>query len=138
MTIGKHIVLDVYDVSNDIFKKLDSNYKDFHNYIKKSLKSNKMTLIKSSYKNFSNNIENKGAFTSLYLLSESHLSFHTWPEHNYIAIDCFTCGNCDPEKIIDDILEYLKSTNFKKQIIIRGHHIDKYHDYENKSNFYSI
>ena len=26
------------------------------------------------------------------LLSESHISIHTWPEHGYAAIDVFTCG----------------------------------------------
>lgn len=124
MNIGKHVILDVYDISSDIFKKIHSNYQDFDDYIKSVLKFNNMNLIETSYKNFSDDNTLMGAFTSLYLLSESHLSFHTWPEHNYIAIDCFTCGKCDPEKIIDDILKYLKSTNFKKQIIIRGREID--------------
>ena len=34
--------------------------------------------------------------TALGLLSESHISIHTWPEHAFIAIDLFTCGNCKP------------------------------------------
>lgn len=31
--------------------------------------------------------------TGLYLLSESHLSYHTYPETNYISIDVYTCGS---------------------------------------------
>ncbi|AOQ24711.1 S-adenosylmethionine decarboxylase proenzyme [Moorella thermoacetica] len=32
-------------------------------------------------------------YTLLLLLAESHLSVHTYPEHNYIALDIFTCGS---------------------------------------------
>lgn len=43
--------------------------------------------------------------TAVALLSESHISIHTWPEHGYAAIDAFTCGShCDPEVAI----KYLK------------------------------
>ena len=31
--------------------------------------------------------------TLLYLLSESHFSLHTWPEHNKIRMDFFSCQN---------------------------------------------
>jgi S-adenosylmethionine decarboxylase len=30
--------------------------------------------------------------SGILLLSESHISVHTWPEHGYAAIDLFTCG----------------------------------------------
>lgn len=26
------------------------------------------------------------------VIEESHIAIHTWPEHNYVAIDFFTCG----------------------------------------------
>jgi len=35
------------------------------------------------------------------VISESHLSTHTWPEHGYVALDIYTCGNnIDPEKAV--------------------------------------
>lgn len=34
--------------------------------------------------------------TGVAILAESHISIHTWPEINYIALDVFVCGACDP------------------------------------------
>jgi S-adenosylmethionine decarboxylase proenzyme len=41
-----------------------------------------------------------GAMTALFLLCESHFSIHCYPEHNYIAIDIFTCGPSDPTELL--------------------------------------
>ncbi len=45
--------------------------------------------------------------TGFAILAESHLSIHSWPELNYLAVDIFTCGtNTDPHAA----LRYLKRT----------------------------
>src|SRR4051794_32121502 len=32
------------------------------------------------------------------ILAESHLAIHSWPEHGYVAVDLFGCGNkLDPD-----------------------------------------
>lgn len=33
--------------------------------------------------------------SGIILISESHLSIHTWPEDGYAAIDIFTCGDVE-------------------------------------------
>ncbi len=35
--------------------------------------------------------------TGVVVIAESHFSIHTWPEHQYVAVDLFTCGErADP------------------------------------------
>jgi S-adenosylmethionine decarboxylase len=38
--------------------------------------------------------------TGLFLLSESHASYHSYPEFGYLAIDVFTCGHVDPLQVV--------------------------------------
>ncbi|MBI3250578.1 MAG: adenosylmethionine decarboxylase [Candidatus Andersenbacteria bacterium] len=62
--------------------------------------------------------------TGFYLLSESHLAFHTWPEKKYIAIDLFTCSAREKTEVAIDTLkrEFLAYglKKFKVKIIRRG------------------
>jgi S-adenosylmethionine decarboxylase len=46
--------------------------------------------------------------TGVLVLSESHLSIHTYPEEGFAAVDCYTCGHTvDPEIACDHIREAL-------------------------------
>jgi len=59
--------------------------------------------------------------TAFVLLAESHISFHSWPEHNYAAVDVFTCGDTtEPEKACAFLAEKFKA---KSQHIIT---LDRY------------
>lgn len=50
--------------------------------------------------------------TGLYLLSESHLSYHTWPEYNKICLDLFTCGdNIKYENVKKYLLQFFSDIN---------------------------
>lgn len=55
------------------------------------------------------------------VISESHVSTHTWPEYGYAAVDFFTCGDAvDPKKGLDYIKQQLGATNVDVQEIARG------------------
>jgi len=41
-----------------------------------------------------------GGVTGVAVLSESHISIHSWPEYQYAAVDIFMCGQADPYKTI--------------------------------------
>ena len=46
-----------------------------------------------------------GGVTGVAVLSESHISIHTWPEFEYAALDIFLCGTKDPYKALNAIKE---------------------------------
>ena len=46
-----------------------------------------------------------GGATFIYLLAESHMSVHTWPEKKFAAIDLFGCGGkMEPLVVIDELI----------------------------------
>lgn len=55
-----------------------------------------------------------GGVTGVAVLAESHISIHTWPENDLVAIDIFMCGASDPEKA----LQYLQQTLQPKEVNI--------------------
>ena len=46
-----------------------------------------------------------GAITLVLILAESHLSIHTWPEERLIAIDLFSCGAIDGQRVLDQLTQ---------------------------------
>lgn len=63
------------------------------------------------------------AFTILFLLGESHMSVHTYPEMGYIAFDLYTCRQYDNDeeyrKVVNFIIAYLDCF-MTYDILIRG------------------
>jgi S-adenosylmethionine decarboxylase len=111
MPRGHHIIAE--------FRKCDpkkimlvSNVKPI---LEKSVVDSGLTKLSSSYHQF----EPFGV-TGFVLLSESHISLHTWPEKKYIAIDLFTCGPKKKAlKAFDVLCEGFKPREVKKMELDR-------------------
>jgi len=59
--------------------------------------------------------------TGFILLAESHISIHTWPERNYVAVDIFSCGrNSQPYKGLDYLKKEFQPEKIRVQEIKRG------------------
>ena len=59
--------------------------------------------------------------TAVVVLKESHVAIHTWPEHDYAAIDLFTCGSKEQaRKACQNLAESLKPGRVKRREIVRG------------------
>jgi len=55
------------------------------------------------------------------VISESHISSHTWPEYGYGAIDFYTCGDSvDPEKGLNYAVEAFGASTAHITEITRG------------------
>jgi S-adenosylmethionine decarboxylase len=61
-----------------------------------------------------------GAITLVLILAESHLSIHTWPEEDLIAIDLFSCGAIDGEAVISGLTRSLRLEAVSVRRLSRG------------------
>lgn len=62
----------------------------------------KVTVIKSVFHKFA-----PQGISGVVVIAESHLTIHTWPEHEYAAIDLFSCT----DKIrFSEMLDFLSHT----------------------------
>jgi S-adenosylmethionine decarboxylase len=61
-----------------------------------------------------------GAITLVLILAESHLSIHTWPEEDLIAIDLFSCGGIDGDAVISGLTRSLRLDAVSVRKLARG------------------
>lgn len=54
------------------------------------------------------------------IISESHLTIHSFPEHGYASIDVYTCGDLDPNIAADYIAEALGAQTRENIELPRG------------------
>lgn len=112
-TYGRHICNDLYGVRHDTLNNLTL----LMFMLIEAAEHCGATVLGVQSKKF----EPSGV-TVLVLLSESHLSIHTYPEKGFAAIDCYTCGeNADPQKAMDMLLEVLKPERYFTKRVYRGY-----------------
>jgi S-adenosylmethionine/arginine decarboxylase-like enzyme len=62
-----------------------------------------------------------GGRTIVFILSESHFVFHSYPENNYFLIDLYVCDlTIDLEEIASKIVDSLQVKVKKQEIHVRG------------------
>jgi spermidine synthase len=57
--------------------------------------------------------------SAVVLLAESHASVHTWPEWGDAAIDAFTCGDVDPDRLVELVAEALHPSGVRRTMVPR-------------------
>ncbi|MDC9583198.1 adenosylmethionine decarboxylase [Xenorhabdus sp. PR6a] len=115
--LGHHYVLDVV-LDDEIFLKNEHRLQVFFQDILSKTNFKVIGFLSHKF-----TVGGEGV-TGIFLLSESHLSYHTYPESNYISIDLYTCG----EKCLSAIREIEASLSSVTRIVVRyierGSHIN--------------
>lgn len=64
--------------------------------------------------------------TIVYLLSESHASLHTYPEHGACFVDLFTCGDhCSSEQFDQFLRNYLQPKRVNARLFLRSETVEE-------------
>lgn len=111
-SLGFHYVWDVYNCAFDAIALVSPVEKLMDDIIQ----SSSLTLIDKKFNQFAPH-----GVTGIYLLEESHLSAHSWPENGYIALDLFSCIALDDSTKIKNIIEdHLGQVRIEERKIERG------------------
>lgn len=82
--LGRHITIEYYDCASDVLLDKDR----LETILLKAARESGATIISSSFHQF----EPQGV-SGVLIIAESHFTVHAWPEHNYAAVDIFTCAD---------------------------------------------
>ena len=84
--VGKHILIDIKNIESDKLKLVE----DMKLFLDRIVEELKLNVVGECSHQFEKNNYPYGA-TLVYLLSESHLSVHTFVDEGKITLDLFTC-----------------------------------------------
>jgi len=112
-TNGTHILIDGWEPRN---RKLLTDVDAAYVIAKRAIEVGKFHPLEDIY-----HIFDSGGYSLVVLLKESHVSIHTYPEHDYAAIDFYGCG--DRKDAYESLRYLLKEFSFRNhsfRIIRRG------------------
>ncbi|OGH56625.1 MAG: S-adenosylmethionine decarboxylase proenzyme [Candidatus Lindowbacteria bacterium RIFCSPLOWO2_12_FULL_62_27] len=110
--LGKHLLVELYDCD----PKLLNNTSTVEREMQRAARAAKATIVRSTFHTFS-----PWGVSGVVLIAESHLTIHTWPEHNYAAIDIFTCGgSVEPYTAYQVLKDAFRSKNSSVIELKRG------------------
>jgi S-adenosylmethionine decarboxylase len=108
--MGKHYLLNLFGCSFVLLN--DEHF--LVDLLENAAAASGATVLKTVYEKF----EPQGV-TVICLLSESHISIHTWPEEGKAACDIYTCGDSNPKIGCDIMIHQLQSNTHTLSYIER-------------------
>jgi len=100
--LGRHFLIELWEADNLDKPEIGEEA------LVETVRASGGTLLDTRFVPFPN-----GGYSGVCIIAESHVTIHTWPEHNYAAVDMFTCG---PNMDFDAGLEMLKKYFAPKSI----------------------
>ncbi len=82
--LGRQLTIEYYECGNGVLLSRDT----VEQALLKGATDSGATIISSSFHKF----EPQGV-SGVVIIAESHFTVHAWPEHDYAAVDIFTCGD---------------------------------------------
>lgn len=109
--VGTHLILNVYNAELDHLERVGVGLQ-LLDYMVEELKLN--VVAKESHQFY------PIGYTITYILSESHLNIHTYPEYKSCFIDIFCCNpEFNPAKAINVVKSAFKTNSVTHTVIYR-------------------
>ena len=104
---GTHLIIDLFGA-----RRLD-DLKWVEETLKRCVEVAGATLLHIHLHHFTPN----GGVSGVAVLSESHISIHSWPEADYAALDVFMCGDAQPHRAIEVLREAFEADD----VVVKEH-----------------
>ena len=112
LPLGQHFLLDFYGCSQERL----SDLKGLESSFIEAAREGGATVVGSHFHHF-----NPIGISGVVVIAESHLALHTWPEHDFAAVDLFSCSpNLDWQLIAKRIATALQAKDFTLRQEPRG------------------
>ncbi len=111
-TMGRHVIAELWDCNAEKLNDMDLIEKIF---VDAALKSGAEVREVAFHKFAPHGV------SGVVIISESHLTIHSFPEHGYASIDVYTCGDrIDPNVAAKYITEALEAKVVEQVEVPRG------------------
>jgi S-adenosylmethionine decarboxylase len=111
-SVGSHVLADLYGIS----AKLLRSSAELEALLRRAAELAGATVVGSHFHSFGD----ADGVTGVVLLAESHISIHTWPESDFAAVDIFMCGEANPKRALDALIEALAPARQHVEVAARG------------------
>lgn len=109
---GQHFIIDAKECKAEIL----NDAKLLEKLLTKAVSDLGMEILNTHFHSFL-----PYGVTGAIILSTSHFSIHTWPEHRYAALDLYTCGNQELWPVLEELLIEMKAGSACVYELSRGH-----------------
>ena len=110
-TMGRHVIAELWQCDFDKLNDMDYIEQTF---VDAALKSGAEVREVAFHKFAPQGV------SGVVIISESHLTIHSFPEHGYASVDVYTCGDLDPTIAADYIAKALNSQHSEVIELPRG------------------
>lgn len=115
-TEGRHLVVEISGCNPDALNDLDR----VKEILRESALQAHAEILELAFHRFT-----PQGVSGVVVISESHLSIHTWPEYGYAALDVYTCGEkTDPWRAMEYAAEKFGATAIVRTEITRGQEVE--------------
>lgn len=103
LALGRQITIEYHDCGSEVFLSKEK----VETAMVTAAKESGATVISANFHNF----EPQGV-SGVVIIAESHFTIHAWPEHNYAAVDIFTCSDTiDMDIAVESMRNAFQSKN---------------------------
>lgn len=111
-SLGSHLLIEMYGCDSKTLEREEA----VREAMEEAARRSNASLVTSSFHEFK-----PYGVSGAVIIQESHYTIHTWPEHQYAAIDLFYCGNTVlVDKAVEALQERFHPKNTRYLLVRRG------------------